>query len=653
MWLFSCFQVNSGKVMVSRNIEQKYTAEEVAKHHTSADCWVVIHGIVYDVTDFISSHPGGAGPLSKEGRAGKDVTKAFERLGHSEEAKAMLKSLQVGVLYVPENNSKHSKHSKHEVVASDVVSVATEYILQSAESQLEAGMVDNSPAAEKYREEVLFDSDDDNHELMALIPSSSSSTSHPPHSSHNPHNSPAYAQSDDQEHAILWHAKRRKAMLKDHPELVQLMQPNAWTAVLGLATVLVHSTICLYVQQSHISWYFTICLAYTIGAVCKMYQFAINHDLCHGSAGKWFQKYDLLKRCAMQIMTLPSIGGAMHTYYEFQHLGHHSALGTQSFTEFNGLSIDPNINPDTKVDFLNLRRMPFFPDGDGDLFAIGNFSFGRILEKWGVRNGQDIILPRTYVGRTDASKEQFVKFHQSPWIKIMIIQMGHVFHHASLTWLLICALVVPPPLALIGFVFPDQCVKLIIEGLKYVQFYDSKNNKFTKQALDLFVGVLIRGTTSVGLHAWLWVGLNVYLLFWYHAHITLYSVFKGLMYLYLSELFLYGFAMHPFMGYFLGVHRSGGKGFDSHALKTKGSAAFMDGQCQPTMSTYGTWSALFSMNLTHHVEHHDFPSIPWNNLPKVTKIAPEYYEGLEYSPGFCTTIYRWVHNSEGWGYACQ
>ena len=31
--------------------------------------------------------------------------------------------------------------------------------------------------------------------------------------------------------------------------------------------------------------------------------------------------------------------------------------------------------------------------------------------------------------------------------------------------------------------------------------------------------------------------------------------------------------------------------------------------CQPTMSTYGTLSALFSMNLTHHVEHHDFPGV--------------------------------------------
>jgi sphingolipid delta-4 desaturase len=106
--------------------------------------------------------------------------------------------------------------------------------------------------------------------------------------------------------------------------------------------------------------------------------------------------------------------------------------------------------------------------------------------------------------------------------------------------------------------------------------------------------------------------------------------------------------MHPYMGYFLGVHRSGGKGFE-----TKESPVLKTNECQPTMSTYSCWDAFISMNLTHHVEHHDFPSIPWNNLPKVTRIAPEYYDGLEHSPGFLHTIYRWIQHSEGWGYACQ
>ncbi|CCF59833.1 hypothetical protein KAFR_0I00520 [Kazachstania africana CBS 2517] len=49
--------------------------EEVAKHKTPDDCWVVINGYVYDITSFIMSHPGGPDVL--ETNAGKDVTAIF------------------------------------------------------------------------------------------------------------------------------------------------------------------------------------------------------------------------------------------------------------------------------------------------------------------------------------------------------------------------------------------------------------------------------------------------------------------------------------------------------------------------------------------------------------------------------------------------
>ncbi|KAJ1388102.1 hypothetical protein B484DRAFT_409710, partial [Ochromonadaceae sp. CCMP2298] len=62
---------------------------------------------------------------------------------------------------------------------------------------------------------------------------------------------------------------------------------------------------------------------------------------------------------------------------------------------------------------------------------------------------------------------------------------------------------------------------------------------------------------------------------------------------------------------------------------------------------------LCSLNLSLHTEHHDFPQVPWSRLPLVTRAAPEYYRGLQQSPGFCTTVYRWVMSSEDWSYACQ
>ncbi|KAI8800849.1 FMN-dependent dehydrogenase-domain-containing protein [Cladochytrium replicatum] len=52
--------------------------EELAKHATQADCWVAIHGTVYDLTAFLKEHPGGAKVILRE--AGKDGTKAFDQI---------------------------------------------------------------------------------------------------------------------------------------------------------------------------------------------------------------------------------------------------------------------------------------------------------------------------------------------------------------------------------------------------------------------------------------------------------------------------------------------------------------------------------------------------------------------------------------------
>ncbi|ODV69899.1 hypothetical protein HYPBUDRAFT_151457 [Hyphopichia burtonii NRRL Y-1933] len=50
--------------------------EEVSKHNTKKDCWVIIHDKAYDVSDFIDEHPGGSAIILKY--AGKDATKVFD-----------------------------------------------------------------------------------------------------------------------------------------------------------------------------------------------------------------------------------------------------------------------------------------------------------------------------------------------------------------------------------------------------------------------------------------------------------------------------------------------------------------------------------------------------------------------------------------------
>ena len=31
----------------------------------------------------------------------------------------------------------------------------------------------------------------------------------------------------------------------------------------------------------------------------------------------------------------------------------------------------------------------------------------------------------------------------------------------------------------------------------------------------------------------------------------------------------------------------------------------------------------------YHNEHHDFANVAWNNLPKLRRLAPAYYDGLK------------------------
>ena len=50
--------------------------EEVKKHNTIDDCWLISHNYVYDVTKFINRHPGGK--FTIKSNAGKDVSHHFD-----------------------------------------------------------------------------------------------------------------------------------------------------------------------------------------------------------------------------------------------------------------------------------------------------------------------------------------------------------------------------------------------------------------------------------------------------------------------------------------------------------------------------------------------------------------------------------------------
>lgn len=73
------------------------TSSEVTNHTSSNDCWVIVDGNVYNVTEYIPFHPGGSGRITN--RCGTDVSADFAGAGghrHSSSARNTLSRYLVG-----------------------------------------------------------------------------------------------------------------------------------------------------------------------------------------------------------------------------------------------------------------------------------------------------------------------------------------------------------------------------------------------------------------------------------------------------------------------------------------------------------------------------------------------------------------------------
>mmetsp|Transcript_12284 Transcript_12284/g.30684 ORF Transcript_12284/g.30684 Transcript_12284/m.30684 type:complete len:471 (-) Transcript_12284:174-1586(-) len=79
---------------------------EVYKHDKAEDCWVVLHGVVYDLTEFVKLHPGGAQAILTV--AGTDATKQFAAFHTKEIVNELSDSCVVGVIagYQPQTDQE-------------------------------------------------------------------------------------------------------------------------------------------------------------------------------------------------------------------------------------------------------------------------------------------------------------------------------------------------------------------------------------------------------------------------------------------------------------------------------------------------------------------------------------------------------------------
>ncbi|KAG2417582.1 hypothetical protein HFD88_008801 [Aspergillus terreus] len=90
----------------------RLTRDEIEKHNSKESCWVAIHGSVYDVTEFLASHPGGSQVILR--CAGKDATEDFtsvhdaELLAQALPPSAFLGTIDTGTLSTSNDTTKSS-----------------------------------------------------------------------------------------------------------------------------------------------------------------------------------------------------------------------------------------------------------------------------------------------------------------------------------------------------------------------------------------------------------------------------------------------------------------------------------------------------------------------------------------------------------------
>ncbi len=331
--------------------------------------------------------------------------------------------------------------------------------------------------------------------------------------------------------ANAWHAQRRRAIYRKHPEVLRLLEKEPRTPYVVVAAFVVQTSVGLTLPRvvAGCSWptaiLILVILAVTVGAVSGFLFQALCHELSHARPLTRFTRF------AMYLCSLPS-NFPWSRYYRYEHVNHHVFTGTEG-------------DLDGPVLYHPWQHPP----------AALNSPFGR-------------------------------------WL-----------------WTLLYGL----------WLFP---------------IYAYRKAMFDAPGRGLRI--------------------DEALMFGWQVLICLWSPWS-LVYLHLSSAFSLGALCHPFLGWWLMQHMHVTNADDAHkvGLVHNSGVERAGVMFQPTCSYYpssrvgAAWQWLNFSELLH-VEHHDFPPIPWTRLHRLKKLAPEFYDvgngphTIFYCPSIRGVIAAWL-----------
>ncbi|CAE1265948.1 CYB5 [Acanthosepion pharaonis] len=115
-----------------------YRLHEVQQHKDNSSTWMIIDNKVYDITKFLDEHPGGEEVLLDQ--AGGDGTEPFEDVGHSSDARIMMKNFYLGELHEDDRKERPKisflpPNSDHKIKPSEICTKSNNFLSLSSPTQ--------------------------------------------------------------------------------------------------------------------------------------------------------------------------------------------------------------------------------------------------------------------------------------------------------------------------------------------------------------------------------------------------------------------------------------------------------------------------------------------------------------------------------------